>query len=232
MVQVLKPEVRDRIVAAACEEFFARGYDGASMTGIARRARVSTSNIYRYFPDKSALFDAALPDELIERHDELLDERIAALLEPIDATDAATELLDFWLEHRLAIAILLDHTGDTTRAGYRHQFVERLVHHVTSQLDTTPSPARLAVLRVVFDNTRRAIAHILRTDDADTIRDMIETFWSYQIPGLAGLADRLRSPAGGTRVLSADPHARTAPTVDVTRPSSSGSGGGSRRSDA
>lgn len=193
MVQVLKPDVRDRIVSAACEEFFTHGYDGASMTGIARHARVSTSNIYRYFPDKSALFDAALPDELIERHDQLLDERIAALIEPIDATDAAAELLEFWLGHRLAIAVLLDHTGDTTRADYRHHFVERLVHHVTSQLDTPPSAAQLAVLRIVFDNTRRAIAHILRADDAGTIRDMIETFWTYQLPGLAGLHERLRT---------------------------------------
>jgi AcrR family transcriptional regulator len=193
VAQVLKPDVRERIVAAACKEFFTNGYDGSSMAGIAQRAHVSTSNIYRYFPDKSALFDAVLPDDLIARHDELLDERIAALVEPIDASDAAARLLDFWLEHRLAIAILLDHDGDTTRADYRHHFVDRLVHHVTSTLDVPPTPAQLSVLRIVFDNTRRAIAHILRADDHDTIRDMIATFWSYQLPGLAGLDEQLRT---------------------------------------
>lgn len=198
MAQVLKPDVRDRIVAAAREEFFTHGYEPASMAGIARRAGVSTSNIYRYFPDKSALFDAALPDALIERHDELLDERIAALVEPVDASDAATRLLEFWLEHRLAIAVLLDHTGDTTRGQYRHRFVDRLVDHVTATLDQPPTPPQLAVLRIVFDNTRRAIAHMLRADDPDTIRDMIETFWSYQLPGLAGLDERLRSRPNDT----------------------------------
>ena len=65
--QILKPEVRDRIVAAAEVVFAADGYDKATMAAIAREARVSTGNVYRYFGGKQALFEHLLDGSFIER---------------------------------------------------------------------------------------------------------------------------------------------------------------------
>lgn len=199
MAQVQKAEVRERILAAGRDAFFEQGYDAATMAAIARAAGVATANIYRYFPDKAALFDAALPDELIAEHDRLLDERIAALVEPVEEGDPAGDLLRFWVEHRREVATLLDHEGATSRRGYRQAFTARLVAHVDRELPDPVDPAARALIELVFDNTRRAIATILRgTDDPDEIRTLIEGFWSYQLPGLDGLLawsrDRARDP--------------------------------------
>lgn len=188
MAQVQKAEVRERILAAGRDAFFELGYDATTMAGIARAAGVATANIYRYVPDKAALFEAVLTDELIAEHDRLLDVRIEALVEPVHDRDPADELLRFWVEHRREVATLLDHEGATSRSWYRRAFVDRLIAHAETTLPHPLTPSARAVVEVVFDNTRRAIASILRsTDDPDELQARIAGFWSYQLPGLDGL---------------------------------------------
>ena len=188
MAQVLKPEVRDRILTAATEAFAERGLRSTAMADVARAADVSTANIYRYFPTKSALFEAVLSDDLIAEHDRLLDERVDALARSDDDPGPAESLLDFWVANRLAIATLLDHPDPTSRTNYAASFVQRLTDHVEGSLDGPLDPLHRELLTVVFDNTRRAIAGILRTTaDPVELRYLVSGFWSYQVPGLDGL---------------------------------------------
>jgi AcrR family transcriptional regulator len=58
---------RGRILAAAVAEFSARGFAGARMDAIARRARSNKRMLYHYFGDKSALFRAVLRHKITER---------------------------------------------------------------------------------------------------------------------------------------------------------------------
>jgi len=50
------PSTRDRLLAAAAEEFAARGFDGTKVDRIARRARVNKAMLYYHFRSKAALF--------------------------------------------------------------------------------------------------------------------------------------------------------------------------------
>src|SRR5262245_2966127 len=79
MAQYLKDEVQARIEAAALRVFATRGYEAASMALMAREAGVATGNLYRYFEDKQALFEAVIPPELPGRVTSLLRRRVAAL---------------------------------------------------------------------------------------------------------------------------------------------------------
>jgi AcrR family transcriptional regulator len=55
--RALAPEARRAaILAAALEEFSARGYEGARLEDVAKRAAVAKGTIYLYFADKEALF--------------------------------------------------------------------------------------------------------------------------------------------------------------------------------
>src|ERR1041385_7125259 len=47
---------RATILAAALEEFTARGYEGARLDDVAKRAGIAKGTIYLYFTDKEALF--------------------------------------------------------------------------------------------------------------------------------------------------------------------------------
>ena len=68
-------DTRARILKAAVEEFAARGYDGAGVDRIARRARVNKALIYYYFESKRGLYRQILQGalrQLVEAHVELL----------------------------------------------------------------------------------------------------------------------------------------------------------------
>ncbi len=59
-MQYLKKEIRDRILAAAVEEFKEQGYADASIRNIANNAEISLGNVYRYYTNKEALYFAVI----------------------------------------------------------------------------------------------------------------------------------------------------------------------------
>lgn len=197
MPQVLKEEVRARIVAAALEVFAEHGYAGATIAAIAERAGLGAASLYRYYPGKGDLFDAVVTPELAARFEALIERRVRSLASTIlDGAavggEAAEELLAFWIEHRLAVAILLDRADGTAYAHHGERFVALLVRGTLTQLRAArpgvrvSAPARF-VLERIFEGTRRTLAAILMAHaDERQLREAIAAFWSYQIPGLAG----------------------------------------------
>ena len=78
-------DAQERIIAAAVDEFGERGYDGATMRGIAGRAGVDSALLHHYFGTKADLFAQTVgapmrPDldipALLEGPRDLLGERI------------------------------------------------------------------------------------------------------------------------------------------------------------
>ena len=59
-MQYLKKEIRERILAAAVEEFKEQGYSDASIRNIANNAEISLGNIYRYYKNKEDLYFAVI----------------------------------------------------------------------------------------------------------------------------------------------------------------------------
>jgi AcrR family transcriptional regulator len=59
-MQVLKDNLRERILAAARREFCDNGYKNASMRRIAANAGITAGNIYRYYENKDALLQAVI----------------------------------------------------------------------------------------------------------------------------------------------------------------------------
>jgi TetR/AcrR family transcriptional regulator len=78
---------RDRILAAALKEFAAKGFHGARVDLIARRACINKRMLYHYFGDKEGLFKAVLRRKISERQ---------AWAEGLSGDPA--ESLPFWFE--------------------------------------------------------------------------------------------------------------------------------------
>lgn len=203
MPQVLKEEVRQRILAAALDVFAAHGYVGATMTQIAERAGLGTASLYRYYTSKGELFDAVVTPELARRFESLLERRVRALSRnvlggaPRPEADQGEEMLRFWVENRLAVVILLDRAAGTAYERYGERFVELLVTETLAQIRAAhpglrvSAPARFVLARI-FENTRRMLAAILEAHEGErALREAIELFWSYQIPGIRGFAARV-----------------------------------------
>jgi len=58
---------QERILEAALKEFAAKGFAGARVDAIARRARINKRMLYHYFGDKEGLFREVLRRKLAER---------------------------------------------------------------------------------------------------------------------------------------------------------------------
>src|ERR1700722_18818620 len=58
---------RERILSAALKEFSAKGFAGARVDVIARRANINKRMLYHYFGDKEELFRAVLRHKINER---------------------------------------------------------------------------------------------------------------------------------------------------------------------
>jgi AcrR family transcriptional regulator len=205
MAQVLKPEVRARILDAALSAFAAEGYGGTSMARIAEGAGMAVANLYRYYPDKPAIFDAVVPAALAAEHERLhvdIAQAHAHLVGPTPPGDpgAAEALLAFWVTHRREVVVLLTRAEGTPHEDFDRRFVDRLVEQTLAELRAThpkqpPPPEARLVLTCLFDNTRRAIAAILaERADGSSIRAAIAGFRAYQTAGLAAFA---RWYAGG-----------------------------------
>ena len=59
-MQVLKEEVRQRILKSARREFKKRGFEKASMRSIASTANMTVGNLYRYYKNKEDLYGAII----------------------------------------------------------------------------------------------------------------------------------------------------------------------------
>ena len=202
MPQVQKAEVRERILAAALAAFAKNGFGATTMSEIARGADMAVANLYRYYASKEELFAAAVPQALVTRFERLLERsvhahaRLAGLEGPSDET-AAAELLEFWIQERLVVVVLLDRAQGSAHEAFGERFVERLLAVSLAEIRRAQPGVVITreaqlVLRQIFENTRRMIATLLEScADEGAIRRAVAAFRSYQVAGLSGFARAL-----------------------------------------
>jgi AcrR family transcriptional regulator len=83
---------KERVIAAALEEFARHGVAGARVDRIARAAKTSKERVYAYFRSKEELYAAVGADQLRQIMD-------STVLDPADLPGYVGELFDFYLEH-------------------------------------------------------------------------------------------------------------------------------------
>lgn len=136
-MQYLKDEVRNRIVAAALQEFSEKGYMDASMRRIAAKAEVALGNLYRYFKNKEELFN-----ELIEPFYNLLMgkrdkdvHKTGCTLYAIDSLERITdEFLKFIGVYHTQLLILIDKSRGTKFEGTKDIIVRHAEHELRDAL--------------------------------------------------------------------------------------------------
>ncbi len=198
MPQRLKEDLRTKILVAAGEVFAESGYPAARLAEIAKRAGTSTSNLYKYFENKSALFEQSVPADAVALFVSRLRERVGEFRGRPDWTQAtasgskqAGALLDYWISHRHITIFLLINAQGSPYASIREELVETMVSEAVAwHVDTsgTVDPSLRFIVVQVFTRTLEIIANILRTYREETsIRETIAHFWRYQLAGLEAL---------------------------------------------
>lgn len=131
-MQYQKEEVRSRILDTATDEFYAVGYERASMLQISTKAKVPIGNLYRYFPSKATLFKETVEEAFnavsasIRRAYEdgfrfARDDQKAIIA---IAEDIATSLSDTVKKYSKQIYILCKKSAGSAYAGFNQNVAE------------------------------------------------------------------------------------------------------------
>ncbi|MEH0424167.1 TetR/AcrR family transcriptional regulator [Streptomyces sp. B21-083] len=138
------PAARDRILAAAREEFAERGYEKTSVRGIAKAAEVDSALVHHYFGTKEQVFEASVegavgpllnaPGAITEGPLDSVGERLARFFFGVWENPATRKAL---------LAIVRSAVNNEVAAGaFRRLISAQLLRRVAAQLDLPDAELR------------------------------------------------------------------------------------------
>jgi AcrR family transcriptional regulator len=140
-MQTPKESTKLNILKAAQNEFLKEGFAKASMRRIAKKANVSTSNIYNYFENKEGILKEIVKEMIqsieagivLISSDDYLEQRLNFSYETIKAR--FNFMLDFVDRNRENLELLLFHSNGSEYENFLDGFIERLTQLNMKQLE-------------------------------------------------------------------------------------------------
>jgi AcrR family transcriptional regulator len=159
MAQTKKDGVRDAILRAAFVQFSELGYSEASIPAIAAAARISTANVYRYFPSKLTILYTLYEPWLVAQLD-ALGKSLARVADPRKRLEKL--LLALWRElpratngfaNNVMQALSTSGRGDAYDASLRELFQRRVAAWIAEAtgLSSRESKTVAGVVLMAFD---------------------------------------------------------------------------------
>ncbi len=188
-MQILKDEIKNRIIEAATEEFFNNGFRIASTRRIIEKARVSKGNLYNYFQSKEELFyeivtpvynymDYTLKDTFGHGDTETFD--------PLQINLLANQLCELLAEYRKQFIIILSKSEGTKYEGYKDQLINKLAEHYLKNFKTESDKEKMQILmQISAMNIINALLEIARKyKDQPWAKTSVELLMKYHLSGI------------------------------------------------
>ncbi|MGI6658974.1 MAG: TetR/AcrR family transcriptional regulator [Dethiobacteraceae bacterium] len=183
-MQYLKPEIRAKILSSALDEFAEHGYARAQMRRIAQGAGISTSNIYRYFAGKEAIFA-----EIVRRVHEQVSALIANVLkaEAADGTNVQTAaqqiadgIMTVYLDYGRELLVIIDKSEGSKYADFKDVLLQMLCQRIKKTIFNQPSELDETVIYVLANGFLEGIFIIMRKEeDPQRIATLINRLVSF-----------------------------------------------------
>jgi AcrR family transcriptional regulator len=204
MAQVLKEEVRNRILEAAEKLFFYEGYKGATMGLIAEEADVATGNIYKYFSNKDELFRTVITEEFINELYMLTEKRVKTLsaeimndvsIKSLEKNRDANNLLRFWVRNRVKTVILLDMAEGSIYESVRNSYFNMMINEsIKGNKILIENKMMLFTFKNRLADTIRGLLDILTQFEKEKdIKTAFTMSWAYHYAGIRGLLESVGS---------------------------------------
>lgn len=132
-MQVLKDEIRLKIIKEAKDLFLKYGFENASMTMMAERVGISKSNLYNYFSSKEDIF-YYLTEKAYAQFNVVFDKlTIHEDIEEYNIEEyrslASKELVELLIEYRDEMLLIMDCSKGTRFENAKEEFILRLQRH-------------------------------------------------------------------------------------------------------
>lgn len=184
-MQILKEDIRNKILQAALEEFYKNGYEKASLQEIAKRCAISKSNVYHYFPSKKSIYDALTAPVLnvIEKVTKHLT-KIKACSKELDevAKEFTESLKNVIYTYRREIVIIITCDVEQNRQTVMDMFQQELIQCFVD-LDESLLPRDfLEILSsMLIDGICNIIMH---SQTEEEIEEQLYALFRYHVRGI------------------------------------------------
>jgi len=198
-MQLKKEKVKKRIEDAAREDFLEYGFTKTSMRNIARKAKVSTSNIYNYFESKDNLFYSLIDPiyikvkdllyNLFETEKNLGENEFFKLISDVFAHPVG-EIIK---QNAKELIILMDKSEGTKFYNFKEELIKLIESHFTESI-IHEKKAKQNNLNNTF------VMHIIATNLLESLLELakhfkneqwvdynIELLLKYHVNGISGL---------------------------------------------
>ena len=182
---MLKDEIRIKIMNSAETCFFKSNFEKASMRDIADGAGITLSNIYKYFKNKNALFDAVIADysrEYVRNFNSFVSHEKGEDFSGKQKENLKTSLLSVILHDRNKFIILMEKSAGTDYADFKNRIISVLSDHMFSR--NAVKMERFACILFasnLFSNIVEIAKHYKNEDWA---RDNISAVVEYHLGGM------------------------------------------------
>ncbi len=147
MPQILKPEIKEKILKSALDSFLENGYRSASMQQIAQNAGIAAGNIYNYFKSKELIF-STLVSPVVAEVKAIFKPFVGGLpsFHPGDRMNIAEkkmgEFIKVYQNHRKVFVLLFEKSDSTRFETMRTDVIESMASAVIQMKNKlTPNPA-------------------------------------------------------------------------------------------
>lgn len=187
-MQVLKPEIRKKILSAAEQLFYEMGFEKTSTRNIADAVGISVSNLYKYFADKQAILSFIVDPFFQQTKDDmaaLFDEAHTAM-DPNIIRVVTEEIIRLITTDRRKFVILMGRSNGTPYENFKDRIVEMLTQHLKESIN----PQILEndyILRLLAENFFQGILKIAENPlgDPSSIETSVNTLVRYHMAGIA-----------------------------------------------
>ena len=199
-MQYKKDEIKERIDVAALAVFAEKGYKGAAISEIGKRAGVSVGNIYRYYRCKDDMFYANVDNHFIEEIKDILKDKIAAmggkntLLEGLQDGFwlVNEEAISFMVANRHKIIILFGKSEGTKYEKAKAELVAYILEEVKKSTAKGAAAFETAIqdgftADIIYKSLMDMILGILEeSEDSETVKRSLRAVNAYHLFGITG----------------------------------------------
>ena len=137
-MQVLKDNIRQRILHVARQEFSHRGFTKASMRTIASRVGVGVGNLYNYYSNKDDLFRNVLSPivsacyDMFDKHHGEYGQDAMSMTDSAYFVSAVSDYMAILKENRTLLKILLFKSQGSSLENFKSEFTDKATRQVKS----------------------------------------------------------------------------------------------------
>ncbi|MBN1499322.1 MAG: TetR/AcrR family transcriptional regulator [Spirochaetes bacterium] len=187
IVQKLKSEIESAILIAAQNQFFAEGFNNATMRSIADAAGIHVSNLYLYFKNKEALFNRIVTPFQLK-----FDKNLKAFFDHNDDKKSIHENIKTLVkiftvvirEERKLFIILFDKSEGTKFKTYKENQVRFLADHIKNEINQPFNPE---ILLIIINNLFNCFIHVAKISKTnESIEQNLTLVLQYHVSGISG----------------------------------------------